>query len=136
MSDVKRYWVPNGTLDDQSGWHQDDNEVVLASEHDRELSALRDDLVYMTTDRNDFRKRLTAAEQRNAELKAEVEVQRESKEQWEKVAADWVLKSQTFSNLMQEFCDRVDRGEVRSKSTYAKFKAALKPTESGASDAQ
>lgn len=29
--------------------------------------------------------------------------------------------------LMQEFCDRVDRGEVRSKATYAKFKAALKP---------
>lgn len=29
--------------------------------------------------------------------------------------------------LMQEFCDRVDRGEVRSKTTYAKFKDALKP---------
>lgn len=27
--------------------------------------------------------------------------------------------------LVQEFCDRVDRGEVRSKTTYAKFKAAL-----------
>jgi hypothetical protein len=26
---------------------------------------------------------------------------------------------------MQEFCDRVDRGEVRSKRTYAKFKAIL-----------
>lgn len=27
--------------------------------------------------------------------------------------------------LMQEFCDRVDRGEVRSVKTYAKFRAAL-----------
>lgn len=28
-------------------------------------------------------------------------------------------------NAMQEFCDRVDRGEVRSKATYAKFKAII-----------
>lgn len=28
--------------------------------------------------------------------------------------------------LMQEFVDRVDRGEVRSKKTYAKFKEVLK----------
>lgn len=27
---------------------------------------------------------------------------------------------------MQEFCDRVDRGEVRSKRTYAKFKELIK----------
>lgn len=27
---------------------------------------------------------------------------------------------------MQEFCDRVDRGEVRSVKTYAKFKELLK----------
>lgn len=26
---------------------------------------------------------------------------------------------------MQEFCDRVDKGEVRSKYTYAKFKEIL-----------
>ena len=30
-----------------------------------------------------------------------------------------------LQGLMQEFCERVDRGEVRSKTTYAKFKAAL-----------
>jgi hypothetical protein len=30
-----------------------------------------------------------------------------------------------YRELMQEFCDRVDRGEVRSKKTYAKFKEAL-----------
>lgn len=31
-----------------------------------------------------------------------------------------------LEELMQEFVDRVDRGEVRSKKTYAKFKEALK----------
>lgn len=44
MSEVHRYWVPNEILADQSGWHQDDNEVVLASGHDRELTALREEL--------------------------------------------------------------------------------------------
>jgi len=32
-----------------------------------------------------------------------------------------------FSKLMQEFCRRVEAGEVRSKTTYTKFKAALNP---------
>lgn len=41
MSEVKRYWVPCGVLADQSGWHQDDNEVVLAGEHDAALDAQR-----------------------------------------------------------------------------------------------
>jgi hypothetical protein len=31
-----------------------------------------------------------------------------------------------WESLMQEFVDRVDRGEVRSRKTYAKFKEALK----------
>jgi len=31
-----------------------------------------------------------------------------------------------LESLMQEFVDRVDRGEVRSRKTYAKFKEALK----------
>ena len=31
-----------------------------------------------------------------------------------------------LESLMREFVDRVDRGEVRSKKTYAKFKGALK----------
>lgn len=35
---------------------------------------------------------------------------------------------ETALGLMQEFCDRVERGEVRSKATYAKFKAALNPS--------
>jgi len=75
MSEVKRYWVPCGTLEDQSGWHPDDNEVVLAGEHDRELAALREELVEVrkavtnsTRELVDLRKSLTAAEQRNAEL--------------------------------------------------------------------
>lgn len=38
MSEVKRYWVPNGTLSDQSGWHQDDNEVVQACAYDAALA--------------------------------------------------------------------------------------------------
>ena len=40
MSEVKRYWVPNGALDGE-GWHQDDNEVVLAGEHDVAVDALK-----------------------------------------------------------------------------------------------
>jgi hypothetical protein len=31
-----------------------------------------------------------------------------------------------LESLMQEFVDLVDRGEVRSRKTYAKFKEALK----------
>ena len=66
---IQRYWVPNGTLTDQSGWHQDDNEVVLASEHDRELSALREELAQLRDDlkaqRNHYRAELADAGQRN-----------------------------------------------------------------------
>lgn len=50
MSEVKRYWVPCGSMN-MDGWHQDDNEVVLAGEHDKamkaaqsELAALREEL--------------------------------------------------------------------------------------------
>jgi hypothetical protein len=32
---------------------------------------------------------------------------------------------------MQEFCDRVDRGEARSRKTYARFKELLKTKEGG-----
>lgn len=34
-------------------------------------------------------------------------------------------KLDTANALLQEFCDRVDRGEVRSNKSYAKFKAHL-----------
>lgn len=44
MDGVKRYWVPCGVLADQSGWHPDDNEVVLAGEHDVAMAALREEL--------------------------------------------------------------------------------------------
>jgi regulator of replication initiation timing len=78
-----------------------------------ELAALREELAEMTDNFNiavrqklELSKRLTAAEQRNEEL----------------------------TGLIEEFCQRVECGEVRSKQTYAKFKAALKPTESGASE--
>lgn len=36
-----------------------------------------------------------------------------------------VLKNRELKSGMQEFVDRVDRGEVRSKRTYAKFKELL-----------
>lgn len=35
MNEVRRYWVPSGTLADQSGFHPDDNEVVQAWAFDR-----------------------------------------------------------------------------------------------------
>lgn len=34
-------------------------------------------------------------------------------------------KLRAMRDAMQEFCDRVDKGEVRSKRTYAKFKELL-----------
>lgn len=37
------------------------------------------------------------------------------------------LYIQELQGAMQEFVDRVDKGEVRSKYTYAKFKALLVP---------
>lgn len=36
-----------------------------------------------------------------------------------------VLKNREIRAAMREFCDRVDKGEVRSKRTYAKFKELL-----------
>ena len=57
MSTVNRYWVPHGTLTDQSGWNQDDNEVVLASDFDR-----------LTAERDALQLRLNAADQRLDEL--------------------------------------------------------------------
>ena len=36
------------------------------------------------------------------------------------------FQNDRMSKLMQEFVDRVDRGEVRSKKTYAAFKSVLK----------
>lgn len=75
MSEVKRYWVPYGTLDDQSGWHPDDNEVVLAGEHDAKLAALREELVgaaillkAWSDNYAQLEQRLAAAERRNNEL--------------------------------------------------------------------
>ena len=35
------------------------------------------------------------------------------------------MKIRALSEAMQEFYDRVDRGEVRSKYTYSKFKKLL-----------
>lgn len=32
-----------------------------------------------------------------------------------------------FTGLIEEFCQRVEAGEVRSRVTYAKFKAAINP---------
>ena len=37
------------------------------------------------------------------------------------------LRIQELQGAMQEFVDRVDKGEVRSKYTYAKFKKLLIP---------
>lgn len=33
--------------------------------------------------------------------------------------------------IAQEFCDRVDRGEIRSVKTYARFKAAIAAVKGG-----
>lgn len=41
-------------------------------------------------------------------------------------AIDAETELRKAKDLLQEFCDRVDRGEVRSKSTYSKFMAFLK----------
>ena len=132
---IQRYWVPNGTLNDQSGWHQDDNEVVLASEHDRELSALRDELADLkssvstwriaydrrTEERDELQQRLTAAEQRNAEL---VELLRSTAH-----TADDLLDQ--LINATEDFDEPISEEEIEEHR--AVIATALKPTESGAS---
>lgn len=44
---------------------------------------------------------------------------------WEREYADLFAAAPALYDAMQEFVDRVDRGEVRSKATYGKFKAIL-----------
>ena len=41
-------------------------------------------------------------------------------------AADLARDNIAMRDALQEFVDRVDAGEIRSKRTYAKFRAALK----------
>lgn len=45
----------------------------------------------------------------------------------DKVSANFKLFAQSLNMLeaMQEFCDRVDKGEVRSTKTYKKFKEII-----------
>lgn len=47
-------------------------------------------------------------------------------EQEQKANALLISKAPEMLEAMQEFCHRVDRGEVRSKRTYAKFKELIK----------
>lgn len=71
------------------------------------------------------RDRLVDAAARIAQLEAEVEEQ----VQWVKDLADLQIKAEAriaqLEAALREFCDRVDRGEVKSVTTYAKFKALL-----------
>ena len=165
MSEVKRYWVPNGTLDGE-GWHQDDNEVVLASEHDRVLAALREELaesnelyrsLAMRSDvaaavlneqeaeLEDVQQRLTAAEQRNAELVA----QRKLAEQ-EVIVAVGLLKrasseieslASSLENACEDFEGEEDEDpQATEEVDFARKLAAQiraiwpEPAESGASE--
>lgn len=43
--------------------------------------------------------------------------------------AHLIAASPTMYEAIQEFCDRVERGEVRSKRTYTKFKELIKKIE-------
>ena len=62
--EVKRYWVPNGTLVDQSGWHHDDTQVVQAWDFDRILA-----------ERDALQQRLNAVEDENDRLRTQPAMQ-------------------------------------------------------------
>lgn len=42
-----------------------------------------------------------------------------------KALKELILENEKLKNVIQEFVDRVDKGEIRSKYTYAKFKKLL-----------
>lgn len=73
------------------------------------------------------------SDQQNAELKEKLRIETQKAKAFGN-ALDIATKDELalkervkeLEGLMQEFVDRVDRGEVRSKRTYSKFKAALK----------
>lgn len=147
MSEVKRYWVPHNTLADQSGWHQDDNEVMLAGEHDIQVAALREELgeakgeydrsankvavlqdelanakawvKQHQKDRDTAQQRLAAAEQRNAEL--------------EKAIKPFMGYAEN-AGIHSELGVLCSKGRFEITREDWRMVAALKPTESGASE--
>ena len=89
---------------------------------DKELERLYADFDRVTAERDALAMNLRFAEEGYISFAEECD-----KLQQRLTAADEL--NDLMRGLMQEFCDRVDRGEVRSKTTYAKFKAALSQTE-------
>lgn len=121
MSEVKRYWVPQGSLDGE-GWHQDDNEVVLASEHDRVLAALREELAVTDKEVEGLQSALSDSEKRNADQLALLHMSTE------------LLSTISLHRAMapNDWCDSF-KNEVSDR--LEKLRAFLaQPTESGASE--
>lgn len=52
----------------------------------------------------------------------------EAMDEWERQQTSLLqAENEKLKAAMQEFVDRVEKGEVRSKRTYAKFKSLLTP---------
>lgn len=123
MSEVKRYWVPCGSMD-CDGWHQDDNEVVLAGEHDKAMKAAQSELAAL-------REELA---ERNQGI-VNVCIERDTAEQRNAVR-DIESAAKVLANCMDYPWEHMpENGRVlMRKYAQAVIDAALKPTESGASE--
>jgi len=120
MSAVTKYAVIETALCIGSNLLEGEVFMVMATDHDRELAALREELAALTNTtealinaKGDALLCLTAAEQRNAEL---VELLGGLLN-----AGDWYTSALEFARDESGF------------KWYDKIEAALKPTESGAS---
>lgn len=91
-----------------------------------------DDFDRVTAERDALQERLNAADQEKDDLSFQLNDREASRYSWfqaaqaaEKRVDELEAQLAERDALLREFCDRVERGEVRSKTTYAKFKAAL-----------
>lgn len=53
------------------------------------------------------------------------EENQDERQQWAKAQMALFAQAPAMHAAMQEFCDRVERGEVRSRKTYEQFKSIL-----------
>lgn len=120
MSEVKRYWVPNGTLADQSGWHQDDSEVVQAWAFDR-----------VTAERDVLQAELAQANRQLAACADQIEEQ-----QQRLIAAD--EREDVLEGLLRNLDDAWNShdGRVLFGKLMHRVEAELKPAEGGGAHAK
>jgi hypothetical protein len=143
MSEVNRYAVIETALCIGGNLHEGEVVVVLADEHDRELSALREELAgYKQGARveaeaaDEARAALKAAEQRNAACNAEIVAMVESalrrsfslgQVYWQQADSDSTCQQNKSDQTMEVQAQHV-------LNVVKSINALTKPTESGAGE--